>query len=102
LGSQALTKVRERFELAISVHRSIQEGREVVNPLEGPTCPYKVAFEIALDAFLQELHGAVANSARAADSVGGLKPFPAEQEPVVWIGLVCPHARRKPERTTSA
>jgi hypothetical protein len=28
--------------------------------------------------------------------------FPELRRPVVWIGLVGPHTRRKPERTTSA
>jgi hypothetical protein len=58
------------------------------------------ALKVALDGLLQEFHRAVANSARVADGDGRLKAFPAEQAPVVWIGLVRFHARRTSERTT--
>src|ERR1035441_9793868 len=102
LGCQALAKVRERFETGVSLYGGIQEGREVVNSLQRPARADKVAFEVAFDGFLQEFHRTAANSARAADGIGGVEAFPAEHEPVVWIGFVCLHARRKPERTTSA
>src|ERR1039457_4819721 len=99
---QSLAKVREQFETGISLYGGIQKGGEVVNSLQRPARADKVAFEIAFDGFLQEFHRTAANSARAADGIGGVEAFPAEHEPVVWIGFVCLHARRKPERTTSA
>ena len=102
LGRKPLAKIRESLETGVSLHGGIKQRREVVNPLERPASTHKIAFEVALYSFLQEFHRAVTNTARVANGIGSLQPFPAKQEPVTRVGFVRPQARRSPERTTSA
>ena len=78
LRCEVLAKVRERFEPDVLLHGGIQEGGEVVNPLQRPARTDQVALKVALDGLLQEFHRAVAYSARAADGVGCFQTFPAE------------------------